>query len=221
MNKSDITKQILDGVMQAWSKRQQILQNANYDLNTPSGRKRKNEQFFSSFIAKALNERIFVESEKDFVTHETNDFLLESAIRQLAGGKVEEHPEPTSSRYDLVLWSGKNQPYAIIEVKYATRASTVMKDMFKVIEVLQRLHFEGTVGVRNVYLAVATSSSNLELFEEIGHKMMEDLIKILSESNLELPTFKPGKRPVLKTKFDCDSGNGAIVFRFSRSMLES
>lgn len=103
------------------------------DLLSEKGRKRRNEQFYSSFVADSLRQAIAVKREGDYVTHETHHFVLEQAIRQLKGNVSKIN---LKNVYDLVLWNNYNKPYAVIEIKIPFRWFNLKNDAEKLCKLL-------------------------------------------------------------------------------------
>lgn len=178
----DIQHAIHDGIERAvpiWQKIKNT-QMKNH-LVGEKKRGRSNEQFFSSFIATELRNRI---KKKDgFCTHETAHFVIDSAIQNTKKYYLPQEVQPHGKIYDIALWrhrdNNKSIPYALIEVKLDYRFHKVADDAVKLCKALQLLGTNANGSIKNVFLAFPVSDretiSGEDGIDEMVNKLSEYL----------------------------------------------
>ncbi|MCC0022865.1 MAG: hypothetical protein H6874_01435 [Hyphomicrobiaceae bacterium] len=196
---------------------------AVFDGNTSKNYVRKsgsilrNEQILSSFIADSLRSNFGKDRDAQlsgFVTHETRNFVLDAAMalrqRQTSSSQLDDRPEPEKMAYiyDLVVWEGPAKPYAIVEVKWATKAVTVFNDAVKVCNALRRLGTAAGGTVNNAYLAF--------LMPEDNSGNMSSVIDDISE-RLKVENYTLG--PVRKGNMRGEKKVSAAVVRISSNLV--
>ena len=181
------------------------------DLLSKKGRKRRNEQFYSSFVANSLRQAMEEKGEDGYVTHETHHFVVEQAIRK-SMGTVSESKLPHI--YDLVLWTKSNRPYAVIEVKLPFRWFSLKKDAEKLCKLLASAGTCSNGTIKNAYITFPLFDRTRIVAQQSFLDSLDGLGNHLEKAGL----LKEGKTlGANKWRNDGDRRSGA--FRISSQMI--
>lgn len=182
------------------------------DLLSDGGRSRKNEQFFSSFIARRLQREA---EDTDYITHETNHFLIETAVRS----KKNTAAKSFDYRYDLVIWNKNNQPYCIIEVKIARRWNTVKRDLEKLCEIIEVVGKLSGGTVRNGYIVFLTRGQTAGKIAEIRKNIEIEINNYLRDSKVIRPDQSVQRIDSPIENLGESDEFGATAFRISTNLI--
>jgi hypothetical protein len=184
LKRGTILNAVEAGIEEASSRWREIFgESPDRDLLSEKGRKRRNEQFYSSFVAGSLRQALEEKNEEGYITHETHHFVVEQAVRN-SKGTISESKLPHV--YDLVLWTKTNRPYAVIEIKLPYRWFNLKQDAEKLCKLLSETGTCSGGTIKSAYIGfplfdrktISAQQSFLDSLDGVGsHLENEGLLK--------------------------------------------